>query len=83
MGSLTSPVLTLSTGALQHCILSPLLYALFTYDCVATHSSNTILKFADDTTILGLTTNDDETAYREEVTSQGNNLSPNVCKTKE
>jgi len=36
------------------------------YDCVATHHSNTILKFADDTTILGLITNNDETAYREE-----------------
>ncbi|KAI3355795.1 hypothetical protein L3Q82_004356 [Scortum barcoo] len=36
-------------------------------DCVATHSSNTIIKFADDTTVIGLITGDDETAYREEV----------------
>jgi len=65
MGSLTSSVLTLSTGAPQGCILSPLLYALYTHDCVATHSSNTILKFADDT--MGLITNNDDTAYREVV----------------
>ncbi|KAI3369483.1 hypothetical protein L3Q82_007490 [Scortum barcoo] len=44
---------------------SPLLYSLFTHDCVATHSSNTIIKFADNTTVIGLITGDDETAYRE------------------
>ena len=65
MGNLTSNALTLSTGAPQGCILSPLQYALFTYDCEATRSSNAILKFADDTTILGLISNNDETAYRE------------------
>ncbi|KAJ8369561.1 hypothetical protein SKAU_G00095890 [Synaphobranchus kaupii] len=65
MGNLSSSALTLSTGAPQGCVLSPLLYALFTHDCVATRSSNAFLKFADDTTILGLICNNDETAYRE------------------
>ncbi|KAI3359017.1 hypothetical protein L3Q82_015400 [Scortum barcoo] len=50
MGRTTSSTLTLNTGAPQGCVLSPLLYSLFTHDCVATHSSNTIVKFADDTT---------------------------------
>jgi hypothetical protein len=49
------------------CVLSPLLYSLFTYDCVAMHASNSIIKFADDTTVVSLITNNDETAYREEV----------------
>jgi hypothetical protein len=31
------------------------------------HASNSIIKFADDTTVVGLITNNDETAYREEV----------------
>ncbi|XP_071058133.1 uncharacterized protein [Pseudochaenichthys georgianus] len=67
-------------------MLSPLLYSLFTHDCVATHSSNTIVKFADDTTVIGKIT--DETAYREEVANLtpwclDNNLHLNISKTKE
>ncbi len=54
----------------------------------ATHSSNVIVKFADDTTVIGLITDNDETAYREEVSTltkwcQENHLSLNIDKTKE
>jgi hypothetical protein len=71
-----------------HPILSPLLYSLFTHDCVTTHASNSIIKFADDTTLVGLIPNNDETAYREEVRTLGvwcqeNNVTLNVNKTKE
>jgi hypothetical protein len=43
----------------------------------------TQLKFADDTTVVGLITNNDQTAYREEMRalglwSQENNLSLNI-----
>jgi hypothetical protein len=49
---------------------------------MASHDSNTI-KFADDTTVVGLITDNDETAYREEVRDlavwgQDNNLSLNI-----
>ena len=47
-------------------MLSPLLYTLFTPDCMASHDSNAIIKFANDTTVVGLITDNDETAYREE-----------------
>jgi hypothetical protein len=52
------------------------------------HTSKSIIKFADDTTVVGLISNNDETAYREEVRtlgvwSQENNLSCNINKTKE
>ena len=39
------------------------MYSLFTHDCMAWHDSNTIIKFADDTTVVGLITDNDETAY--------------------
>jgi hypothetical protein len=57
-------MLTLDTGAPQGCVLSPHLYSLFTHDCVATHNSNSIIKFADNIAVVGLITDDDETAYR-------------------
>ena len=63
--------LTLNTGAPQGCMFSPLLYSLFTHDCVAMQASNAIIKFADDTTVVGLITNNNETAYREEVRALG------------
>ncbi len=88
MGNNTSSPLILNTGAPQGCVLSPLLYSLYTHDCTATHSSNVIVKFADDTTVIGLITDNDETAYREEVSTltkwcQENHLSLNIDKTKE
>jgi hypothetical protein len=51
----------------------------------ARHDSNTIIKFAGDTTVVGLI--NDETAYREEVRDlavwrQDNNLSFNVIQDK-
>ena len=81
-----STTLILNTGAPQGCVLSPLLYSLFTHDCVGANYSNTN-KFADDTTVVGLITDDDETAYRQEVSDlavwcQDNNFSLNVSKTK-
>uniref|UniRef100_A0A8K9XYQ4 Reverse transcriptase domain-containing protein n=1 Tax=Oncorhynchus mykiss TaxID=8022 RepID=A0A8K9XYQ4_ONCMY len=87
-GNNISTPLILNTGAPQGCVLSPLLYSLFTHDCVATHASNSIIKFADDTTVVGLITKNDETAYREEVRALGvwcqeNNLTLNINKTKE
>ena len=88
VGNSFSSTLTLSTGAPQGCVLSPLLYSLYTHDCVAKHTSNIIFKFADDTTILGLITDGDETAYRDEVSalsewSHDSNLCLNISKTKE
>ncbi len=67
VGHYTLSTTTLSTGAPQGCVLNPLLFTLLTHDCTAKFSSNHIIKFADDTTVVGLISNNDETHYREEV----------------
>ncbi|KAK3543675.1 hypothetical protein QTP70_026890 [Hemibagrus guttatus] len=79
---------TLSTGVLQGCVLSPLLFTLLTHNCAAIHSSNHIIKFADDMTVVGLISRNDKSAYREEVQCltawcKANSLFLNVDKTKE
>jgi hypothetical protein len=53
---------------------------------VAKHDYNTIIMFADDTTVVGLITDNDEKGYREEVRDlavwwQDKNLSLKVSKT--
>ena len=65
-----------------------MLYSLFAHDCLSCHVHTKILKFADDTTVIGLITNSDESEYRDQVNKHiswcnDNNLEFNVNKTKE
>ncbi|KAI3376612.1 hypothetical protein L3Q82_017046 [Scortum barcoo] len=87
IGDNTSSTLVLSTGTPQGCVLSPALFTLFTSDCSAIHSTNTIVKFADDTTTVSLILDNNETHYREEIQHltqwcSNNNLVLNTSKTK-
>ena len=75
-----------NTGAHQGCVLSPVLYSIYTNDYRAMEK-NTLIKLADDTTLQGLLSNSEE-CYRSEVKRfcdwcKDNYLTLNVDKTKE
>lgn len=57
----------LNTSAPQGCVLSPLLYSIYTHFCRSHSSSVSLVKFADDTSVVGLISNNNETASRSEV----------------
>uniref|UniRef100_A0A3Q2TZL2 Reverse transcriptase domain-containing protein n=1 Tax=Fundulus heteroclitus TaxID=8078 RepID=A0A3Q2TZL2_FUNHE len=88
LGKHVSDSQLISTGSPQGCVLSPLLFSLYTNSCTSSHQSVKLLKFADDTTLIGLISDGDESAYRWEddhlVTwCRENNLELNAVKTVE
>ncbi|KAL6107434.1 uncharacterized protein ACO6RY_11070 [Pungitius sinensis] len=88
LGEHVSASRSISTGSPQGCVLSPLLFSLYTNNCTSSHQSVKLLKFADDTTLIGLISGGEESAYRWEsdhlVTwCSENNLELNALKTVE
>lgn len=63
----SSDVTHLSAGVPQGCVLSPLLFSLFTSDSNSKNSFSIMIKYADDTALTGLIFDNDESEYRSEV----------------
>lgn len=83
---LCSPIIT-NTGAPQGSTISPVLFTLYTNECVGMSCNVFTDKYADDTAIIGLIT-EDEVEYRRCVDefvnwSQSSVLQLNTRKTKE
>ncbi|KAK0143009.1 RNA-directed DNA polymerase from mobile element jockey [Merluccius polli] len=88
LGKHVSDSQSISTGSPQGCVLPPLLFSLYTNSCTSSHQSFKLLKFADDTTLIGLISGGDESAYRWEADHlvtwcNRNNLELNALKTVE
>ena len=87
VGGVCSDVKYINTGVPQGCVISPLLFLLYTSDCLCSSSNCSIIKYADDTVITGYLKND-STEYVTEVMNfidwcNRHYLSINVQKTKE
>ncbi|PIK55917.1 hypothetical protein BSL78_07187 [Apostichopus japonicus] len=88
MGDFRSDQCVISTGAPQGCVLSPVLFCLYTNDCKISSDQCNIIKYADDTVLTGLLYNNDSSAFVSEVQKfvawcKSNSLMLNINKTKE
>ena len=86
IGTNFSKTIAINTGAPQGYLISPLLYSLFTHDCVSAFKSCSVIKYANDTTIARLI-GQSESEYRNQISllvkwCTDNNLELNVMKTK-
>ena len=83
-----SDVIEINTGARQACVLSAVPFIIYTADCRSS-SKHVTVKYADDTVIIGLISNEEDvTTYTHEITRfvnwcNSNFLNLNVKKTKE
>lgn len=58
-GSMSEKQIT-NVGSPQGCVLSPLLFILYTNHCISAHSGRFFIKFADDTALVSLLKGDED-----------------------
>ena len=80
--------ININTGSPQGCVLFPVLFIIYTNELISNDPTCTIFKYADDSAIVGLITNNIQIPYLKVVRDtvkwcQDNYLSLNVSKTKE
>ena len=63
--NVTSSIKSLSLGAFQGCVISPILFSLYTSDCSVSDSNCAITKYADDTVISGFLQDDVDTYFKQ------------------
>lgn len=86
--SCLSDVILSNTGAPQGTVLAPFLFTLYTYDARSLEQGCSLIKFADDTAMIGLVNGNSDEAYLRQIQSfvnycDLNFLQLNVAKTKE
>ena len=83
-----SSIITINTGAPQGCVLSAFLFIVYTNALSQCSSNCKIIKYADDTVVIGLISDNNEDEYRQTISyvsdwCSENYLDLNVTKTKE
>ena len=88
LNGLLSSAIRTNSGAPQSTVLAPFLFALYTADCRSTDESCPLVKFADDTELVGKISNDEDAIYHKQIENfvnlcDKNYLYLNVPKTNE